>query len=72
MGKTNSILSWFAALFSRFIENNKIASISPNAFRGLKGLLHLWVWSETFRHSTVEDLSDTETSPLNLHISFPS
>ncbi len=25
----------------RFIENNKIASISPFAFRGLKALIHL-------------------------------
>lgn len=29
--------------FCRFIENNRIATISPYAFRGLKALIHLWV-----------------------------
>lgn len=28
-------------IFFRFIENNHIESISPNAFRGLKTLVHL-------------------------------
>lgn len=31
----------------RFIENNQIKSISPNAFRGLKTLIHLWVCYQT-------------------------
>ncbi|MGH0117313.1 UNVERIFIED_CONTAM: hypothetical protein FKN15_013836 [Acipenser sinensis] len=35
-----------------FIENNKIKSISPNAFQGLKSLIHLMAWWVTRPENT--------------------
>lgn len=37
---TRNIMTYY-----RFIENNNIKSISRHTFRGLKSLIHLWVWT---------------------------